>query len=128
VERLSLWELCEGNPEGGSLAGDPERHVERALETGISLHRALLWGTWRGGSSAGDFKMWVEGSSGNGASLSMGALFMGPLKAMKGRLWGWASLLMGLRWATWSGPLYWGLRDMVKRGSRGGAPISVGAL
>ena len=39
VERLSLWELCEGKLEGG-LAGDPERYVleEKALETSISLH------------------------------------------------------------------------------------------
>jgi len=40
VERLSLWELCEGNLEGGSLAGDPEVYVAKAQETGISFH----WG------------------------------------------------------------------------------------
>jgi hypothetical protein len=34
----------------------------------------------------------------------------------------------GLSWATWSEPLYWGLSDMVERGSGGGASYSVGAL
>ena len=24
MERLSLWEICEGNLEGGSIIGDPE--------------------------------------------------------------------------------------------------------
>jgi hypothetical protein len=46
----------------------------------------------------------LKGGSGNGASLSMGALsgepgegapLLGALKVMKGSLWGWASLLMG---------------------------------
>jgi len=35
---LSLWELCEGDPEG---------YVEKLLETGISFHRGPIWGTWR---------------------------------------------------------------------------------
>jgi hypothetical protein len=39
MEHLSLWALCEGNLEGGSFTGDPEGYVEKALETGISLHR-----------------------------------------------------------------------------------------
>jgi hypothetical protein len=40
VERLSLslWELCEGNLEGG-LAGDPGEEGEKVLEVGISFHR-----------------------------------------------------------------------------------------
>jgi hypothetical protein len=47
---------------------------------------------------------------------------------MKGRLWGWASLLMGaqlgnLEWA----PLR-GHRDMVERGSRGGASLCLWEL
>jgi hypothetical protein len=31
-----------------SLAGDRGRYVEKALETGISLHRGPVWGNWRG--------------------------------------------------------------------------------
>ena len=44
---LSLCELCEGKLEGSSLAGDPEGYVEKALETGISFHTSLVWGTRR---------------------------------------------------------------------------------
>jgi len=61
----------------------------------------------------------VERGSGNGASLSMGALLgeygggaplLRALMVMKGRLWGWASLFMGaqlgnLEWAHLPGPL-----------------------
>jgi hypothetical protein len=37
---ISLYgRFCEGNLEGGSLTGDPEGCVEKALEMGISLHR-----------------------------------------------------------------------------------------
>jgi hypothetical protein len=31
----------------GSLAGDPEGYLKKALETGISLHRGSIWGNWR---------------------------------------------------------------------------------
>jgi len=48
VQCLSLWELCEGNLEGGSLAGGPEGYIEKALEAGISFHRGHVWGNWRG--------------------------------------------------------------------------------
>jgi len=47
VECLSLWELCEGNLEGGLPSGDPKGYVEKALEMGISFHRGPVWGTWR---------------------------------------------------------------------------------
>jgi hypothetical protein len=47
VECLSLWELCEGNLEGGSLAGDPEGYIEKALETGNSFHWGPVWESWR---------------------------------------------------------------------------------
>jgi len=64
----------------------------------------------------------LKGGSGNGASLSMGALLGEPgggapllrtLKVMKGRLWGWASLFMGaqlgnLEWANLPGTLRYG--------------------
>jgi len=35
----------KGNWREGSLAGDSERHLERALETGISFHGGPFWGT-----------------------------------------------------------------------------------
>jgi hypothetical protein len=47
VECLPLWELCKGNLEGGSLAGEPQEYVEKALEMGISLNRGSNWETWR---------------------------------------------------------------------------------
>ena len=46
----SSLSVCGSSVKGtwrdGSLAGDPEGYVEKALETGISSHRAV-WGTWR---------------------------------------------------------------------------------
>jgi hypothetical protein len=55
MERLTLWELCEGTWSGGSFAGDPEGYVEKALETGISSHRGPVLGNQGEGSSTGDF-------------------------------------------------------------------------
>jgi hypothetical protein len=75
-----------------------------ALETGISLHRGPVLGNLREGSSTRDFKMWAErGLWERGILLygrsfrepGEGAPFTGTLKVMKGRLWGWISLLMG---------------------------------
>jgi len=37
----------KGTWKESSLAGDPEGYVEKSLETGISLHRGPIWGTWR---------------------------------------------------------------------------------
>ena len=37
----------KGTWREGSLVGDLERYVEKALETGISFHRGPVWGTWR---------------------------------------------------------------------------------
>jgi len=69
---------------GGSLAGDPEGYLEKALETGISFHRSPVWGTWRtarlpGTLRAGWRGLWgwsitlwrgsVEGASGGAPSL-----------------------------------------------------------
>jgi hypothetical protein len=51
----------KGTRREGSLAGDPERHVEKTLETGISFHRGSALGNLEEGSSTGDFKMWAEG-------------------------------------------------------------------
>jgi hypothetical protein len=53
VECLSLWELCEGNPEG---------YVEKALEAGISFHRCPVLGNLEEGSYTGDFERWIKGA------------------------------------------------------------------
>jgi len=37
----------KGTWREGFLAGGPEGYVEKALETGNSFHRGLVWGTWR---------------------------------------------------------------------------------
>jgi len=48
-----MWSLSlcgssvKGTWKGGSLAGDPEGYVEKALETGISFHMGPIWGIWR---------------------------------------------------------------------------------
>jgi hypothetical protein len=48
VECLSLCgSSVKGTWREGSLAGDPEGYVEKALEMGISFHRGPVWGTWR---------------------------------------------------------------------------------
>jgi hypothetical protein len=40
TERHLLWELCEGNLEGGSFTGNPEEYVKLVRQTDSSLH----WG------------------------------------------------------------------------------------
>ena len=40
----------------GSLAGDPEGYVEKALETGISFNRGPIWGPWRRAHLLGTLK------------------------------------------------------------------------
>jgi hypothetical protein len=47
---------------GGSLAGDPEGFVEKALETGISSYRGPALGNLGEGLSAGDLGMYEGGS------------------------------------------------------------------
>jgi len=37
----------KGTQREGSLAGDPEEYVEKALQMGISFHRSLVWGSWK---------------------------------------------------------------------------------
>ena len=87
-----LWRwsvsLCGSSMKGtwreGSLAGDPEGYVEKALETGISFHKGPVWGTWSkaclpGTTRAGWRGLWgwsislcrgfVEGASGGAPSL-----------------------------------------------------------
>ena len=43
----------KGTQREGSLAGDHEGYVEKALEMGISFHRDPLWGTWRRAHTSG---------------------------------------------------------------------------
>jgi hypothetical protein len=49
VECLSPWGLCEGNLEGGSLSRDPDGHLEKALEMGISVYMGSAFGEPGGG-------------------------------------------------------------------------------
>jgi len=37
----------KGTWREGSLAGDPEGNIEKALEAGIFFHKGPIWGTWR---------------------------------------------------------------------------------
>jgi hypothetical protein len=43
--------LCGSSVKGtyreGSVTGDPQGYLEKALETGNSFHRGSIWGTWR---------------------------------------------------------------------------------
>jgi hypothetical protein len=77
VERLSLWDLSEGNLEGGFLAGDPEGLVEKALETGICFYRGPAGEPGRGLIYRGLWEMDYGGSK-NGASLLEEAQWRGP--------------------------------------------------
>ena len=45
---VSLSVVVLGTWREGSLAGDPEGYVEKALKTGISFHRGPVWGTGGG--------------------------------------------------------------------------------
>jgi len=39
----------------GSLAGGPEKYVEKTLETGIFFNSGPVWGTWRKACLPGTF-------------------------------------------------------------------------
>jgi hypothetical protein len=52
----------KGTWRKGSLAGNPEGYVEKALEMGISFHRGPILGNLEEGSSTGDFKRWMKGA------------------------------------------------------------------
>jgi hypothetical protein len=56
MEHLFLWELCEGNLEGGSFAGDFLTDMSgKAREwEHLSLYRVSGRGTWREGSHTED--------------------------------------------------------------------------
>jgi hypothetical protein len=67
LESLSLsLSLCGSSAKGtwreGSLAGDPEGYVAKALETGIPFHRGPVWGNLEEGSSIGDFEICMKGA------------------------------------------------------------------
>ena len=107
-----LWmcsvSLCGSSVKGtwreGSLAGDPEGYVEKALETGISFRSGPVWGNWRRARLRGtlregwrglwgwDFSLWrgsVEGALGGEL------LHWGPWKIRSDSLQIRASLSVG---------------------------------
>ena len=51
----------KGTWREGSLAGDPEGYVEKALEMGIPFHGGPHSGNLGEDSSTGDFESWVKG-------------------------------------------------------------------
>ena len=62
MQRLTLYgSSVKGTWRKGSLAGDPEGYVEKALETGISFHGGPILENLEG-SSTGDFERWVKGA------------------------------------------------------------------
>ena len=63
TENLFLWGLSEEKLEGGSFIGDPEGYAERALETGIPLHRGPA-GEPERESFTKDFERWMKGALG----------------------------------------------------------------
>jgi hypothetical protein len=62
VEHLSLWELCEGNLEGGLSVLGTLKICRKALEMGISLHRGPVLGNLEEGSSTRDLNVWMKGA------------------------------------------------------------------
>ena len=58
---------------GAPLLGTLKDMLRKALETGISLHRGPV-GQPQVGSFTKDFEKWMKEGSGNGVSLSVGAL------------------------------------------------------
>jgi hypothetical protein len=87
----------------GSLAGDPEGYVEKALETGISFHKGPHLGNLEEGSSTRDSESWMKGTMGmkqlslkrlHGGGLG-GSSFTGDPGRYVKKVWIWASLSMG---------------------------------
>jgi hypothetical protein len=78
--RLWRWtlSLCGSSVNGtwreGPLAGDPEVHVEKALEMGISFHRSPVWGTWRRARLLGNLRDGLRGLWGWSISLRRGSM------------------------------------------------------
>jgi hypothetical protein len=112
VWSISLYgSSVKGTWKEGSLVGDPEGLVEKALETGTCCYRGPTGKPGRG-SSTRDFERWMKGALKiKGFSLKRlsaegpwgGLLYWEPW-VMKGRLWGWTSHFMraqldNLEWA-----------------------------
>jgi len=86
---LCLWELCEGNLEGGLACSEPGRVVRKDSEMHIYFH----WdptGEPGKGSSTRDFERWLKRALGIGhfslkrlsaEGLWEGLLYWGPWKA-----------------------------------------------
>jgi hypothetical protein len=93
VECLSLWELCEGNLEGGLPCWGTWRIGRKGSGTGISFHRGPIWGTWRRACLPGTLRTGRRGLWGWGISLwrssmegtSGGAPLLGTREDMLGR-------------------------------------------
>jgi len=98
--RKGLWRwsvfLCGSSVKGtwreGSLAGNPEGYVGKALEMGISFHRCPRLGNLEERLSNGDFERWMKGFLGvvrlslkrlRGAGLVRGAPSLGSLEDVK---------------------------------------------
>ena len=64
-ERLSLRELCEGDPEGESFTGEPGGYVEKGMETGVSRHWGPAGENLEGDSFTRDFERRMKEGSGN---------------------------------------------------------------
>ena len=52
----------KGTWREGSIVGDPEGYVEKALETGISFYRGPILGNLEEGTFTGDFERWMKGA------------------------------------------------------------------
>jgi hypothetical protein len=62
VERLTLWELCEGNLEWGLLCWEPLRRCRKGSGDGhLFLYGAPLWGTWGRARLLGTLR-WMKGA------------------------------------------------------------------
>ena len=56
MERLSQWDLCEGNLERGSFTGDSEGYVKEGSGDGHLSTKGPRWGTWKGARVPGTLK------------------------------------------------------------------------
>jgi len=108
-----------GRWRGAPLLGTLKYMYRKALEMGIS-HKGPIGEPGRGLIYQ---RLWKIEGSGNGASLSVGALwgepgggdllYWGPWRVCKGRLWKWASVSIRSPFlGTWGdAPLLWPLRN-----------------
>jgi hypothetical protein len=78
VERLSLWELCEGILDGGLPWWRPWRIGRKGSGDGCLFPQGPCWGTWKGAHLPGTLRDGWRGSR-NGAFLSEEAQWRGPL-------------------------------------------------